>query len=779
MNPPASPLHPRRLVRDWRAWIVGAFALYTLLGFLVVPIVGKKQIPSIMRKVVGCEASVRSLRFNPFTFNASAKGVRLNDHAGDSLATCDELFVNFAPLPAFKRVIALEEVRAGHAAMYVRIRPDRTVNAVDLVPPRSGAPPNPKPWLFRIDRIDARNSVIVVDDASFPPTAHLGIQGIDAVLTGFQAVKGDTTRFEASMQFEHGGKASASGWGMLMDGVYDGRVDADSVALVAVDGYVQRQGHVSIQSGRLNAHGNLHQTTPPGELSTGFHGDVVVEDLRTFDTLKQQDFFGFQRLSILAAELATVPPSARMDEIAVDGIYARIAVAQDGSFNVTDAFAPAIARADSIRAASAAATAPGAAPGPKPKPPDVAIGRIRIKGGEVDFSDLSLPLPFATRVHDVNGEITALAPDQMAGSQVLIEGTVDEHGFAKASGAVYAFDPRIFTALRVDFRNVELTNLTPYSGKFMGYRITRGKLTLGLNYDVKDGKLKGRNDIFLEKLTLGDKVESEEATSLPVKLAIALLKDKNGNIDLDLEVAGDLNDPKVNTWSLVWQALKKVLVKVTTAPFRFLGNLLGIGGDELEFVEFEAGRAELTPPQYERLDNLAKALAERPALSLEVHGAWNKTADANAVRNQRFQDELARRLVAGAGGDSAAAGAAMRDPSSGVMQATLEQMCTETIGVEKLAELRNASMRPAAEGAPPELNLAGYLESMRDALIAKVPVSEEELVQIADRRTAAIRGYLVEMKTVPAERVKILETDVSDDRHEEWVRCKLGLGALE
>jgi hypothetical protein len=172
-------------------------------------------------------------------------------------------------------------------------------------------------------------------------------------------------------------------------------------------------------------------------------------------------------------------------------------------------------------------------------------------------------------------------------------------------------------------------------------------------------------------------VESKEAVSLPVRLAIALLKDKNGNIDLDLDVSGDLNDPKVNTWSLVWQALKKVIVKVTTAPFRFLGNLLGIGGDELEFVEFEAGQADLTPPQRERLDNLAKALVERPALGLEVRGAWNKNADAGAVRAQRFQDALAQRLVADAGGDSTAASAAMKDPSSGPMQAALEQMCTE------------------------------------------------------------------------------------------------------
>jgi len=376
---------------------------------------------------------------------------------------------------------------------------------------------------------------------------------------------------------------------------------------------------------------------------------------------------------------------------------------QDEALRAALPFAPAIAMANSPATAGPAVSASAAqsnqtvsitvkssaATTPKSPPPDIAIGRVRIDGGEVDFSDLSLPLPFATRVHHVSGEITAIAPDNAAGSSLKIEGTVDEHGFAKATGFVNLFDPIAFTDIKVGFRNIELTSMTPYSGKFMGYRIKRGKLSLGLEYDIKQAQLKADNKILLERLYLGEKIESPDAVGLPIKLALALLRDKNGNIDLDLAVHGDLNDPKVNTAALIWQALKKVIIKITTAPFRFLGNLLGIGGgDDLEFVEFEGGDSRLTPPQHERLDNVARALTERPLLKLQVCGVYDKNIDTEAMRAHQFDALLMSRLLASANGDSAAVRAIVSDPSSGRMQTVLESLMTESFGAEAVTALR-------------------------------------------------------------------------------------------
>jgi hypothetical protein len=240
-----------------------------------------------------------------------------------------------------------------------------------------------------------------------------------------------------------------------------------------------------------------------------------------------------------------------------------------------------------------------------------------------------------------------------------------------------------------------------------------------------------------------------------------------------------LNDPKVNTASLIWQALKKVIVKITTAPFRFLGNMLGIGGgDDMEFVEFEGGESRLTPPQHERLDNLGKALVERPLLKLQVHGAYDKNIDPAALRQHAFESEVMSRLLASAGGDSAAAKASVKDPASGRMQAVLETMMTESFGAQSVIELKAERTTVPAAGGAARLDLATYFQAMRDKLTAAQKVSDADLEKLSATRATAIQAYVVEMVKIPAERVEIVEPDVNDDTGE-WVRCKLALDGSE
>ncbi len=784
------PSLPRRLLHDWRFWVAAAVGLYTLVGFVVVPLVAKRQITAQVRKTLQCEAKVAKARFNPYTFNATLGGFVIQDRRGDTLATFDELYVNLAPWALRQRTVALEEVRLASPSLAMRVREDGTLNLLDVMPDSATAAAKPnepqEPWIVRIDRLSVDGMTFRLDDATAP--AHVGIDSLELVLTSFVSQPGDTARFSTRFLSRDGGEVRASGFALPLDGVVETRVDVDSLVLVAAGPYIKRFAYLELKSGKLNVHGDVHALAAPGKpVDARFHGDIVVDDVDLFDTLKKQEFFGFKRLAVVKARAQSLPPGAEVEEIAIDRIYARIAIAEDQSFNVNDVFAPARARADSIHAVNAGGAIDSTGAPSKAPPPDVAIGRVRIDGGEIDFSDLSLPLPFATRVHSVKGAITALSPDNAAGSELLVEGTVDEHGFAKASGFINVFDPIAFTDITVAFRNIELTDLTPYSGKFMGYRIKKGKLSLGLEYDIQNAQLKGDNEILLEKLTLGDKVESPDATSLPVKLAIALLKDSNGNIDLDLEVAGDLNDPKVNTASLIWQALKKVIIKITTAPFRFLGNLLGIGGDEMEFVEFEPGRKNLTPPQHERLGNLATALKQKPGLKLAVHGAYDKLADADAIRSQRFNALLEERLLANSGGDSSAVAAIKGDPASGRMQSVLEAMYTEAFGPEKLATLRAAhtaapAVRPTPGTTAPAtttgLDLAGYFNAIRDELTAAQPVADTELVQLAADRSAAIKGYMIEVQTITPERIAVSESDVQDE-NEDWIRCKLALDAMD
>jgi hypothetical protein len=197
--------------------------------------------------------------------------------------------------------------------------------------------------------------------------------------------------------------------------------------------------------------------------------------------------------------------------------------------------------------------------------------------------------------------------------------------------------------LNVVFKNVDMVPTSPYTMKFAGYRIAEGKISLDLQYKVRDGQLQGENQIVIDKLTLGERVDSPDAFKLPLELAIAILKDSDGRIDLGLPVSGNLNDPQFSYGALIWKAVGALLTRIVTAPFRAIGALLGIGGEKLEGIAFDAGSDRLLPPEREKLKQIAQLLAKRPQLKLSVPGHYSEAADGAALRTRAVRQEIDRR----------------------------------------------------------------------------------------------------------------------------------------
>ncbi|MFV9645868.1 MAG: DUF748 domain-containing protein, partial [Desulfobacterales bacterium] len=225
-----------------------------------------------------------------------------------------------------------------------------------------------------------------------------------------------------------------------------------------------------------------------------------------------------------------------------------------------------------------------------------------------------------TGIQNLKGTVKGLSSESLARADVLLEGKVDKYAPVKISGQINPLSEDAYTDLALSFKNIELATFTPYSGKFAGYAIKKGKLSLDLKYKVSEDLLIGENEIFVDQLTFGERIDSPDATTLPVRLAIALLKDREGRIDIDLPVRGDLSDPEFSYGRIVVNALVNLITKIVTSPFAALANLVGGDGEELSFVEFEFGSAGLLAGQIRKLDNLAKALYERPALRLEIKG---------------------------------------------------------------------------------------------------------------------------------------------------------------
>ena len=306
-------------------------------------------------------------------------------------------------------------------------------------------------------------------------------------------------------------------------------------------------------------------------------------------------------------------------DLLLDQPRGKLIIVQDGTVNLAQ-----MGKVDAPTAQPVASTPSAPVPVDAEKKTRVKIDRLQVTGGNVEFADLSLRPQFGVRISDLAGLIVGLSTEPSSRAAVSMEGKVDEFGLARLAGNRSPLGATKYTDLKATFRNLEMENLTPYSGKFAGRTIESGKLSLGLEYKINQRKLRGENQIIIDNLTLGERVDSKDATNLPLDLALALLRDSKGMIDLGLPVQGSLDDPQFNYGSQIWKAIVNVLTKIVTAPFRALGALLGGSGEEFKAVILEPSEARLLPPEREKLAKLAKALEQRPQLKLAVEGHFDK-----------------------------------------------------------------------------------------------------------------------------------------------------------
>ena len=372
---------------------------------------------------------------------------------------------------------------------------------------------------------------------------------------------------------------------------------------------------------------------------------------------------------------------------------------------------------------------------------------ITLNDSIMDFTDDSLPLPFNVRIQDLGGEFSSFETQNTKPARVRLEGHVKPYGYAKVEGEMFPLDPAQKLNINLLFNNINMTRLSPYSGKFVGYAFKDGKLDLDLDYHIENSQLLGENSIILHDLTLGDVIESPDALNLPLQLAIALLKDSNGKIDMDLPVKGDLNDPKFAYGTLIFKAIGNLITVIVTSPFRFLGNILGMDGEELKSIQFEPGFATLLPPAIEKIKNYNTILTERPGISLKITPVYNQDADSNALKVAILKEQF--------------------EGSTGVAYGELLSILyVQAFSNEKLEKLRLAHSK---EG---KLNVRAFEEAMYEALVQIQRLEENALENLAKERAKAIHDALIE-KGVSREHLKIAPISDGELMQDRWVESPM------
>lgn len=534
------------------------------------------------------------------------------------------------------------------------------------------------------------------------------------------------SKFEAALTLRRGGSLTASGSFDPAGPSLQAKLALEQLSLEPLQPYLQQVARLRLTSGRLSSSGQLQYGA-----GTKFQGDFTVTALKVMEESSGDELIGWEKMESSRLALTLDPDRFELGEVVLSGFFGKLVIEKGGTVN--------LARAVRDRGDRAQTAAGDSRSQPKDFP--ATIERVRFRDGKLDFADFTLPTPFATLIHDLEGIIAGVSSKSGARAQIELEGRVDEYGAASIDGEMNAFDPLAFTDVSMRFRNVAMANLSPYSARFAGRRIEGGKLSLDLEYEIDHSQLTGDNQIVIERLDLGEPVQSPEAVNLPLDLAVALLADSSGVIDIGLPVRGDLNDPEFSFGHLIWKALVNLLTKAVTSPFRLLGSLVGAEEENLEAVAFEPGDSEVPPPEKEKLHKLARALQQRPQLHLAVQGRYAPQADGRRLKVQKLRRELAARTGREVGPEEDPGPVAFDSPK---VHAALQELYVEAFGEEAYEALQPAEPGPpdptetSPEPPPVDANPNRQWKEYFDQLVEVQTLAEGALPALARARAQAV-----------------------------------------
>jgi hypothetical protein len=540
------------------------------------------------------------------------------------------------------------------------------------------------PWHYRIEKAELDGFAASFRDETLTPPAEIAIKDFGASIEGISEDLKAPRPLAAGFRVRDGGRFETKGTVAPVPFVADMQLNLSDLALKLAQPYVSAMTTVDLRGGSVSTEGRATY----GARGPAYRGSFAVRDLRINEGGSDRVFLAWKALR--SKNLQLTPARLDIGDLILDGLDTNLVIEKDKSVNVAKIMkkpaAPAEANAATV--ATDTAKAPERPAATNAAEYAINVERLRVINGEMDFADHSLLLPFATRIVKLSGAINGLSSRPGAAGQVEIDGQVDDYGLARVVGQINLFKPGDFTDLKVVFRNVEMTRLTPYTATFAGRKIDSGKLSLDLEYKIAKRQLQGDNKIVMDKLVLGERVEAPGAQNLPLDLAIAILQDSDGSIDLGLPVSGSLDDPQFSYGQIVWKAIANVLTKIVTAPFRALGALFG-GDEQFDIIAFERGSPTLTPPEKEKLVRLAGALNKRPGLALAVHGTY-AAADRVALQDLQLRRKAAIRAGQNVEGEADPGPLSTHQPK---VQSAIEGLFADVFGGGELAALKDGFRR--------------------------------------------------------------------------------------
>jgi hypothetical protein len=622
--------------------------------------------------------------------------------------------------------------------------------AATPAPPPSGTTPAPA-WMVKVPMIDLSGLSVDFQDRTLKTAPTFTLAPLQISVAQFQWPFGPPIQVQLKSGLDKSGSLAAQAQVSLPDAVIKGHVELSGFDLPALQPYLAQYTALTLLTGQLGVKADLERDAK-GALTVTAETDIAR--FRTIDDELRLDFVKWDRLSVAGIKYHSDPASLSIHSVRAQAPYARVIIDQNRKLNITEALKPAGAKDKPLpdpkpsepKASDTTRTAELAPPA-HAVPMPLSIGSVVITNGSANYADQWIQPHFAIGIQQLNGSIDGLSSAAGSRAKIDLNGSVDRYAPAHIWGETNLLSQTTYTDISMSYRGIDLTDVTPYSGHFAGYKIAKGKLTVDLKYHIEDRKLTASHHIVVDQLQLGDKVDSPDAVKLPLKLAISLLKDRNGVIDLDLPVTGSLDDPQFRIGPIIWKVFVNLLEKAVTAPFSLLGHLFG-GGDQVNVVEFAPGSAALDATATTRLHSIIKALDARPGLELDVPITFSVVTDTPALAQSHLQSALHQRAAI-------ADDMPLPTDPAALFKLLLAQFRADLGAKAPLPPLTAAlTTAKKVKGETPDYAPANT--ELTAALLARVNVADTELQKLGTERAHAVQDVLLHGTDIDPSRIFLI-----------------------
>ncbi|MBO9665373.1 MAG: DUF748 domain-containing protein [Bdellovibrio sp.] len=697
--------------------------LYCLVGFFLVPYIASRQITKNIEKRLGVTPQIGKISLNPFTFVASIENFNIPGKESTaevhSRLQFEKFAVNLTVYPLLQKELHFKTVELKGARAQFIVYQDGSTNW-DMKPgPETAketgdeANEDGKEWTLTLESVEISKSTFDFWDHTHASPLHIPLGPLHLTATNISTSLGSHTSLRSlAISVGERGHLNLSGSMSVKPFTAQVALDVKDLPLDFLTAYLSDRTWLSLSKGSLDLRGELKYAQ--GNITFG--GSSEVRDLQVLQENVEKPVVTWKVMELKDIQLSTRPFDLKIRDVGLDGLNTQVVLRADGALNFR-----------SFMKTAAPPPTGQEAPGPSASEStslSYLISQLRLSNAELDYADEQIKPHFRAHIHSLDGTILPISNEQGEKINVTLSGKVEAYGKFQGHGFLIPLEKPVldFTA---SFHNIELTTFTPYSGRFAGYEISKGKLFLDINYKIVNNRIRGDNKVLLDQFTLGNKVESEKAGPWPLKFALALMKDRKGQIKFKLPVAGQLNDPSFSWGNLIWTAIKNLVVKIVASPFDFIASLVG-GGKDLQSIRFEPGTTELTENESEKIAKIAEALADRPQLAMEIKGEYSQ-ADIDALEEKNLEKKLEPYLKRHKGDQSKA----LKSFAQGALsKEELEKTSPEDL-VKKLAR--------------------------------KIPVSEDQLKALGLARGNVVMGLLAAQK-VDTQRVYLLAGSKGDEK---------------